>query len=119
MRGRTRLLLFSKGYFVYKLLIVNIFDLHVDPVCFRICLVLPDSESLTAFRGTLVDDVELDRRMLLEEVAEHEFSLRLAVGLGAVVECNVNGLIEIAGEFFRASCLNCFLDLGDNVALRK
>ncbi len=112
--------LFSgEGDFVNKLLIVNRFYLHVHAIRLRISLVLTNSESLSSFGRTLVDDIEFNGWMLFKEVAEDKFSLSLAIGLRAVVQGYVHRLVEVAHKFFSASCLNRFLHLGNNVALRK
>ena len=72
-------LLLGERYFVDKLLIINRLDFHIDPVRFRVGLVLSDSKRLPSLGSTLVNNIEFKRWMLLKEVAKHEFGLSFTI----------------------------------------
>lgn len=112
-------LLAGKGYFMYKLLIINSLDLHVNAVRFCVSLVLADAKGLSALGRALMDDIEFRGGMLLEEVAKNEFGLRFTVRPGAIIKGDVYSLIQVTRQLFRAARFNSFLYLVDYVALRK
>lgn len=95
------------------------FNFHKNAVGIRITFILADGKRLPTLGRALMNDVKFRGRILFEEIAEYEFSLRLAVGLHVIVDGYVDGLIQEFGQFLSASCFDSFLYLGDHICLCK
>jgi len=112
-------LLFGKRDFVNQLLAVDGLDFHEYTIGLVAAFELADGKGLTPLGRTLMNDAEFARRMLFKEVAKYKFSLRLAIGLHVSVQCNVDCLIQVPRQLFRATSFDGLLYVVDDVALGK
>jgi hypothetical protein len=112
-------LFFCEPYVVDELRVTQAFDLHEKPVGIAATFVLKDGKGLSSAGRALMDHIYLRGRVLLEKVAQYELGLRFTVGLNVAFDGYIDGLIKVSGEFLRASSLDSFLYLVNNIGLSK